>query len=737
MKAVIDLNECLRDSPKFRQELNQNEDNIDILEVKLEKVRFYSLLFLSFNRLLSYKKVIKLCNAMVETGKAFIKSKSSFINSVWEVSVYFNEDPSIVSPLNKIINTLTELMKYQQMLLDQTHRAVSRSLDTFIKNDINKVKETKRHFDKISDDYDTILVRNSQTFRSKQNECEEVHNLLTATRSCFKHTTLDYVSQICCLQSRKRHEVLHSFLSLMQAYGTYFHQGSDLFQDFDPVIKETANYLNKLRDDSISLQKQLDGNHSLVTKDTTVTVLTKGNQVWIEGYLFKRTSNAFKTWNRRWFIVKDSQLVYQKKNEIDFTIMEEDLRLCRVKPLTDIERRFCFEIISPSKSHVLQADSEEACRIWVNTLKHGIDAAYNDSSSNENQEAVSIESLDSIGTNASCATANQELNDSAIPKFQRPHLQILAMTGNEVCCDCRSPETKWASINLGITLCIECSGIHRSLGVHISKVRSLFLDDWDNDTTKVMLSLGNAVVNQFYEANVNENIAKRATHDSDRTERENWIKAKYVLKAFVDRSVNKCNNIKTNSSNEEDLTNNMESESDLKLYFNKMLYVAASNADIVGICEALAKGADINWSNEEDEGKRILHQVVLSGNLVATEFVFLNGAKCNLQDSFNRTALHLATELSNTGLVCALLKRGADQSILDNQNRDAVTIAVNNANADIVTLLRLAKLNEEMKNDEYGNSHEGMFNEIVRDFSNLSSMNPKSKHESIIKANSP
>lgn len=39
-------------------------------------------------------------------------------------------------------------------------------------------------------------------------------------------------------------------------------------------------------------------------------------------------------------------------------------------------------------------------------------------------------------------------------------------------------DPEWASLNLGILMCIECSGVHRNLGSHISKVRSLGLDDW-------------------------------------------------------------------------------------------------------------------------------------------------------------------------------------------------------------------------------------------------------------------
>lgn len=62
---------------------------------------------------------------------------------------------------------------------------------------------------------------------------------------------------------------------------------------------------------------------------------------------------------------------------------------------------------------------------------------------------------------------------------------FLSVPGNNKCADCDTENPTWASINLGIMLCIECSGIHRSLGVHISKVRSVTLDDWEPDLQKV------------------------------------------------------------------------------------------------------------------------------------------------------------------------------------------------------------------------------------------------------------
>ncbi|XP_063123372.1 arf-GAP with GTPase, ANK repeat and PH domain-containing protein 1 isoform X9 [Rattus norvegicus] len=76
---------------------------------------------------------------------------------------------------------------------------------------------------------------------------------------------------------------------------------------------------------------------------------------------------------------------------------------------------------------------------------------------------------------------------------------IRNMRGNSHCVDCDTQNPNWASLNLGALMCIECSGIHRNLGTHLSRVRSLDLDDWPMELIKVMSSIGNELANSVWE----------------------------------------------------------------------------------------------------------------------------------------------------------------------------------------------------------------------------------------------
>ncbi|XP_065066358.1 arf-GAP with dual PH domain-containing protein 1-like isoform X1 [Rhopilema esculentum] len=114
---------------------------------------------------------------------------------------------------------------------------------------------------------------------------------------------------------------------------------------------------------------------------------------------------------------------------------------------------------------------------------------------------------------------------------------LLDQPGNSRCadCGCDASAPKWASISLGIFLCVNCVGSHRSLGVHCSVTKSLELDKWSEEMYESMAAKGNIKSNEIYEKNVPV-CWRRPTPIDHRTDFyiEEWIRAKYERKEFME-----------------------------------------------------------------------------------------------------------------------------------------------------------------------------------------------------------
>ncbi|XP_032725186.1 arf-GAP with coiled-coil, ANK repeat and PH domain-containing protein 2 isoform X3 [Lontra canadensis] len=526
MKMTVDFEECLKDSPRFRAALEEVEGDVAELELKLDKL-------------------VKLCIVMIDTGKAFCVANKQFMNGIRDLAQYSSNDAVVETSLTKFSDSLQEMINFHTILFDQTQRSIKAQLQNFVKEDLRKFKDAKKQFEKVSEEKENALVKNAQVQRNKQHEVEEATNILTATRKCFRHIALDYVLQINVLQSKRRSEILKSMLSFMYAHLAFFHQGYDLFSELGPYMKDLGAQLDRLVVDAAKEKREMEQKHSTIQQKAALQDFSSddskleynvdaANGIVMEGYLFKRASNAFKTWNRkkpdhirRWFSIQNNQLVYQKKFKDNPTVVVEDLRLCTVKHCEDIERRFCFEVVSPTKSCMLQADSEKLRQAWIKAVQTSIATAYREKG--DESEKLDKKSSPSTGSLDSGNESKDKLlkGESALQRVQ-------CIPGNASCCDCGLADPRWASINLGITLCIECSGIHRSLGVHFSKVRSLTLDTWEPELLKLMCELGNDVINRVYEAKV-EKMGIKKPQPGQRQEKEAYIKAKYVERKFVDK----------------------------------------------------------------------------------------------------------------------------------------------------------------------------------------------------------
>ncbi|CAH1710477.1 unnamed protein product [Chironomus riparius] len=224
-------------------------------------------------------------------------------------------------------------------------------------------------------------------------------------------------------------------------------------------------------------------------------------------------------------------------------------------------------------------------------------------------------------------------NESSKPKTQNSDdvAQLILnirnqVSGNGFCVDCDGPSPEWASLNLGVLICIECSGIHRNMGSHISKVRSLTLDEWPPSHLAVMLSIGNSLSNSVWEANTRGQAKPVPT--SSREEKENWVRRKYEAKEFLQP-------LNTTVSIGQQLIESVV-KSDMKTI---ILLLAHTNNEFV------------NCTVNSRDLRTPLHFSCAIGNLSITQILIWYNANLKQTDHEGRTCLTYATAANSLAIV--------------------------------------------------------------------------------------
>ena len=240
--------------------------------------------------------------------------------------------------------------------------------------------------------------------------------------------------------------------------------------------------------------------------------------------------------------------------------------MASVRMARDAERRFCFEVITPHYKRVFQATSEDDMNNWITAINNALQSAVEGRSTQSmSQSSISDKAgreYGSVLTGKSSSHSgphgqshrdtssgvHRRITVGARPSYVRTTSssfednpsklldQIRSNDqGNSFCADCGSTsKVEWVSLNLGILLCIECGGIHRSLGTHVSKIRSLTLDiySFTNDIVELLLLVGNRVSNMIWEARLDRSLKPEPS--SPREQRLRFITAKYVERAYVE-----------------------------------------------------------------------------------------------------------------------------------------------------------------------------------------------------------
>ncbi|XP_054807633.1 ADP-ribosylation factor GTPase-activating protein AGD3 isoform X1 [Prosopis cineraria] len=420
--------------------------------------------------------------------------------------------------------------------------------------------------------------------------------------------------------------------------------------------------------------------------------------------------------------------------------------------------RFCFRIISPTKNYTLQAESALDQMDWIEKIT-GVIASLLSSQiperclpaspmgSGHNRSASESSSFESSDFDHSAveeyksdrglASAHIERPSRGLQQQQRSCIKsekpidvLRRVRGNDICADCGAPEPDWASLNLGVLVCIECSGVHRNLGVHISKVRSLTLDVkvWEPSVISLFQSLGNAFANSVWEELLQSrsafqiDLVPTGLSRSDRPQvffiskpcqsdslsvKEKFIHAKYAEKFFVRKPKDNqyrllvaqhiWDAVRANDKNavyryivnyEVDVNAVYEQTCSPSLTLAKVMLLQEQtghdhNSTLTGnsfdwssTCPLNIVGAKEDQTMNDLDGCTLLHLACETADIGMLELLLQYGASINATDMRGQTPLHRCVLKGRSTLARLLISRGADPQAVDEEGRTPLDLAV-------------------------------------------------------------
>ncbi|CAI8012633.1 ARF GTPase-activating protein GIT2 [Geodia barretti] len=190
------------------------------------------------------------------------------------------------------------------------------------------------------------------------------------------------------------------------------------------------------------------------------------------------------------------------------------------------------------------------------------------------------------------------------------------------CADCSAPNPQWASINRGVLICNECCSVHRSLGRHVSQVRSIRAPNWPPVQKEMLFTLYNKGANSLWEHALHNSsskvkLKKPSYRDKLQTTRHDFIIAKYKNLQLLPRISHK---------------DNPNAYQDL----SKQLHASVRTNNLETCLRLLALGGNPNFCHPE-RGNTPLHVASQAGQAMQVELLIIHGANPCTLDGLGHT----------------------------------------------------------------------------------------------------